>query len=120
MRAGTTLAELMVAVAFLALAMAPIITLVGSSQKRANDMRLRLIALSVAQTELENLRINGRNSTVASKSTTTTQTPVGALYPMTVSTTVAGTSLPNLYEATVTVTYDDNGRTVRLITRVKS
>jgi type II secretion system protein I len=118
--AGTTLAEVLVAVVFLAVAVAPIVKLVGSSQVRANDMRQRTLALAIAQTELENLKINGRKAAVATKAGSVVQSPTGSLYPMTVTTTVVAGPWPNLYDATVTVVYDDNGRSVKLATRVKS
>src|SRR5688572_10886970 len=119
---GTTLVELLMTIVFLAVAVAPILTLISSSQSRANETRQRTIALGIAQDEIEKAKSNNRNEGGVSKgAVVTTLTPVGALYPLKVTVNVtAVTSFKDIYEAEVEVVYDDKNNKIRLHTRFKS
>lgn len=112
--------ELLVTVIFMSVAVSSILTLITASQMRANSARQRMIALGLAQNELENLKVNARKANVVAKTVTTSVSPAGATFPMSVKTIISRAALPNLYDCQVIVTYDDKGSVISLATRSKS
>ncbi|MFY9234518.1 MAG: type II secretion system protein [Fimbriimonadaceae bacterium] len=119
-RKGTTLVELLVTIVFMAVAVGPIVSLITASHTRANVSKQRMLALGLAQNELESLKTLGRKGSVSTKNLTSSQTPTGATFPMTVSSRVVAGPLPNTFDATVTVTYSEAGHKLTLSTRCKS
>ena len=121
LRAGTTLVELLITIVFLAVAVVPILTLINSSQSRANETRQRMIALGVAQDEIENAKSATRTGGLATGNSSRSTTPAGALYPLQITTKVQTVApFDDIQEVQVEVVYDDKGNKIRLDTRFKS
>src|SRR5688572_8032978 len=87
-RKATTLIELLITIVFLAIAVVPMLTLINSSQTRANETRQRMIALGVAQDEIEKAKSATRTGGMATGNSSRTTTPTGALYPLQITTAV--------------------------------
>jgi Tfp pilus assembly protein PilV len=120
-RRGTSLIELLVAIVFLSVCVVPMLRMVVANQMRSNEAAARGIALAMAQDEICLQRRTAKTTRPTVGTTTQTQEGVAGLKhaaKMTVVTkAVAG--LPDLYEVTVRVDYDDAGHFVRLSTKLR-
>jgi Tfp pilus assembly protein PilV len=104
---GTTLAELLVAVVFLAVCVSGIVASVASSQRNASYARRRALALATASCEIERARAEGKAGTLA----------VAAAAPVTISGlpgpgtytrhVVKSSGYSSLYAVMVTVTWSE-------------
>lgn len=119
---GTSLVELLVAVVFLAVCAVPLLSMVVSSQVRSNEASSRAIALALAQDEIEGQRTSAQNvrPTVGTVTNTYPHLP-GMRHPAKVKViTSAVPGVPNTFQISVRVEYDDKLSNVTLTTLVKS
>lgn len=103
---GTTLVELLVTVAFLGMCVVPMLTMINSSQIRANETKARMLALTVAQDQLDQCRLAAKSGTLAAGTTNTSVVVSGLSDPVGVTKTitlVAG--FTKLYEVSIKATY---------------
>lgn len=116
---GTTLVELLVTVAFLGMCVVPMLTMINSSQIRANETKARMLSLAVAQDEMDKSRITAKTAALTVGSTTTSVAVSGLPDPVSLNKTitlVAG--FTNLYEVTVAATY--SGGTIKIWSQMRA
>jgi type II secretory pathway pseudopilin PulG len=103
---GTTLVELMLAAVFLGVCVSGMLGSVTSSRVRANIARFRLVALTVAETDLSAARAQARSGTLV-EATTVTNKPQTDAPTMVLTRSVSKVGgFTDLYKIGIKVTYD--------------
>lgn len=113
--------ELIVTIVFLSICVVPMLTMVSSSQVRANDSRGRMIALALAQDELDKQKTEiKKNPPTLGLLSRVLNGVTGLLTPANIKVEISATTTPKLYNVSVEVAYDGDGNKVTLATKVKS
>lgn len=115
---GFTLLELLVATACLAVTAIGILTAIGFSDSQNTLSRQRLIALSIASSEVETQRSAAYADAVVAGVFTTNLAGSGLPSPATKTTTITATSDPNVFNVTVQISWTvttNGGPTTRVI-----
>ena len=114
-KSGFTLVELLCCLAFLSLAVYPMLSCITYSIKSVLRAQDQMMVMGLVQDAIENQRATAYTSALTPGTTSTTSTPTGMLESVTVTTTIALVSgYTDLYSVQVTGTWQDasiNGTT---------